>query len=143
LSARDQLDAVLGHRGHARCLHNLRVDRNLDGFEHVPARQVDRRRLLEGQIDRRLVGADQRPRDAIDVTAREVMRLEVGNVEEEPRLGGSDQRPYHGRRTDFPQPHADQIAKAESHSGEPGLDPQAYGDRPNQEKYSRDNCEQW
>ena len=87
-SAGSKLDAVTGHGidGRsaavlARAIDHLGVDRGPHRFEYVSAGEIDRRRTVPRKIDLRLVRGDHRADHAFDVSAREVMRFELGSRE--------------------------------------------------------------
>src|SRR5690606_3813421 len=106
---------------------------------HVTAGEVDGGSLLEGDAEVRLVRRDECLDDAVHVAAGEVVRLELARAQWQPRLRRSDQRSHDGRRTDLPEPHADQLADADTHAGEHGLDPEPDGDRPAQDEQEDDD----
>ncbi len=60
-----------------RAIDNLRVDARLDGFEHVAAGQIDRGRLLEGQVELSLMCRDQCLDHQRNLAAGEVMGFQA------------------------------------------------------------------
>jgi hypothetical protein len=119
-----ELDAVLSDALEQRRLDDLGVHRGLQRFEHVAAREVDRRRALPLQRNLRALRRDHRQRHLVDVAARQDVRLQLIDGERQPGLARAHQvrDEQSGRHAD--DPHADERADRERHTGRHRANPQ-------------------
>ena len=134
-----ELYAVLCDSRYRRCIDDLRINRHLYGFEHIPARKVYRCGHLEIKRDVGLVCRYERIDDLRDISLCEIMCLEFVCIELEPGLGTGNHRHHYCSRRHFPPAHQDELQKRDPHSGNQRLEPQRHREEPqenNQADYS-------
>src|SRR5574344_3004909 len=137
---RVKLNTVEGDCAYARRFNDFRVHGHLHRFEHVAPGEVDRRRLLEVELDVRLVRGDERLDHAEDVTARHVVRFEEVRFDGEPCLAAQDARVHDDFGRNFAEPHADELEHSHVRLGEQSLEPQAEKVRHESDENDGDDC---
>ena len=131
----DELNAVLGHSGYGGRVDDLGVHRHLHGLEHVAAREVDGRRHLEVEHDvgflRRHEGVDH----VRDVTAGEVVGLQLVGIEFQARFRALDHRRHDDRGRHLAPAHEDELQQTDVHARDQGREPQSHGNEIEDEPY--------
>ena len=75
-----QLNAVLGNSAYYRSFDNLGVNAHLHSLQHITACQVNGTATLKAQLNLRSVGSNQSINNAVYVTACQIMRLQLVNI---------------------------------------------------------------
>ena len=121
----NELDTVFGHGGNRRRVDDLRVYGHLHSLEDVASRQVDSRSHLEGKVDVCFRGGDQRVDDLLDVSARQVVRLQfVAGEGLQARLVRLDHRLGNHVGGHLTDTHQEQLQERDVHARDFGRNPQ-------------------
>ena len=136
-----ELDAVLGHRRHLGGRDHLGIDAHLHRLEDIAAGQVDRRRLLVGERDSRLVGGDEGVDHPLHVAPGEEVTLQVVGAELNPRLVRADQRQHDGPGIDPAKAHAEQGEERHPDTGKEGGQPEPEWDELEEDDQNDDGDE--
>ena len=121
----DQLDTVFRHSRYRRGIDDPRVDTHLHGFEHITTREVNGRSHLERQGYTGLGSRYQRMHHALDMTARQVVRLQsVALHVRQTRLMRLDHAIDDLRRRHLTDTHQEELDQTNMHTAHYGVDPQ-------------------
>ena len=115
-----EFDTVHGDRCDDRRFNDFRVDAHLNGLQNVTSGKIDGAGFFEIQGDVGSAGRDQRIDDAVDVTARHIVRFQFVDGKAETCFGRLDQRVDDTGRGNFPEPHADDRSDADRNTGSAG-----------------------
>src|SRR5699024_3883910 len=112
---------------------------HLNGFQHVPARQVDGGGPFKFQVDVGPLGGDQGVDHPVHVAACQVMGLQLVDGQIDAGFGGLNQG-HNDLGGDYPpQAHTNQGADAYVDVGRHGRDPQRHRDKAEKQGQQNDN----
>ena len=138
-----QLNAVLGNSAYYRSFDNLGVNAHLHSLQHIASRKVNGTATLKAQLNLRSVGSNQSINNAVNVTACQIMRLQLVDIYVKTCLIRLNQRQHNLRRGHTAQAHTDEVEDAYINTGGNGGNPQSQRHKVKKNRYtgnSNDYC---
>ena len=132
----DKLDTVLGHGGPRRRVNDLGVDGGLDGLEHVATGEIDGCGSVEVEVHVGLVGTDEGVDNGVDMSAGEVVSLEVVLLDFQAGFSGGNHVVDDAGGRYLTEAHDKELHQRGVHPRDEGLEPDS--DRNKVEK--QDEC---